>query len=37
MRRKILEGNYYIPYKLIKSLANPQTKWTIREEWKRKQ
>ena len=24
MRRKILEGNYYIPYKLIRSLSNPQ-------------
>ena len=25
MRRKVLEGNYYIPYKLIKSLSNPHT------------
>ena len=24
MRRKVLEGNYYIPYKLIRSLSNPQ-------------
>ena len=22
MRRKVLEGNYYIPYKLIKSLSS---------------
>ena len=24
MRRKVLEGNCYIPYKLIRSLSNPQ-------------
>ena len=24
MRRKVLEGNCYIPYKLIRSLTNPQ-------------
>ena len=37
MRRKVLEGNCYIPNKLIRSLTNPQTKRIIREEWKRKQ